>query len=405
MKTIQQHLITISEDLDSTNSKQYELEGGRKQECKLLEKESQTIEPLTPKQVGEEMVKIEHELKKIKRTDFPIFLDPKTASFLDVAIHAKIRQYLSDSTIEKNLRYARFMEMHPVPINFRKLTPEQFIRHMDYRIEIENATPHALAHERKVIMMFLRAFGISDENWKIICKTPPIIISEDVEVPFPTTVHEFFTYKYSKNKYESRLLQSVAFMGFMFGMRPPSEICNLNLEDLVINNDGTGYLIVHEQKKRGRKRVIVPFNKAVLSSQVYKTPRNYVKYWRHKVANEHSKNALFLQPNGKRVTPQYLREKLSPAGKKIAGQFFHLYTMRHTYATYLYNYTKDINLVSKALGHTKLTNTTKYIHVAEWMQQQVGGNLFNHALKPHNVIKSVCGRIAKNRLVQKRGSN
>ena len=168
----------------------------------------------------------------------------------------------------------------------------------------------------------------------------------------------------------------------------PSEICNLNLEDLVINEDDTGYLVIHEQKKRGKKRIIIPFNKAVLSSPVYKTPKNYIKHWRYKVRNQHSKNAPFLQPNGKRVTGRYLRAKLSPAGKKIAGEYFHLYTMRHTYATYLYNYTKDINLVSKALGHTKLNNTTKYIHVAEWMQHPVGGNLFNHSLKSHNVVKT-----------------
>ena len=120
----------------------------------------------------EEMVKLGYEVNKIKRTDFPIYLNPETASFLDVAIHAKIRQYLADSTIEKNLRYARFMETHPAPINFRNLTPEQFIRHMAYRIEYENATPFALAHERKAIIMFLRAFGINEDNWKILCKNP-----------------------------------------------------------------------------------------------------------------------------------------------------------------------------------------------------------------------------------------
>ncbi len=58
--------------------------------------------------------------------------------------------------------------------------------------------------------------------------------------------------------------------------------------------------------------------------------------------------------------------------------------MRHTFATYLYEYSGDIKFVSKMLGHTKTSNTDKYVHIAECMEQQLDGNLFNMALKPHN---------------------
>jgi hypothetical protein len=61
------------------------------------------------------MEALSSKLKTIKRTDVPIFLDPSTASFLDVAVHAKVRQFLVESTIEKHLHYARFMELHPRP--------------------------------------------------------------------------------------------------------------------------------------------------------------------------------------------------------------------------------------------------------------------------------------------------
>ena len=103
---------------------------------------------------GEVMGELKYALKNINRTDFPIFLDPKTASFIDVGIHAKIRQWFADSTIEKNLRYARFMEKHKQPIDFRNLKPEMFIRHMDYRIQYENASAHALAHQKKTYHVF-----------------------------------------------------------------------------------------------------------------------------------------------------------------------------------------------------------------------------------------------------------
>lgn len=100
------------------------LAGGNNQVWKqAIENLSQKHVELFIPQVGDLMRDLAYELKHIKRTEFPIFLDPKTASFMDVAIHAKIRQYLADSTIEKNLRYARFMETHLMPIDFRDLTP------------------------------------------------------------------------------------------------------------------------------------------------------------------------------------------------------------------------------------------------------------------------------------------
>ena len=390
MKPIIENPIKDSTDVKSTKS--LDLGGGKtKSWTEIISRLSQDINQDFP--TGKEMVKLEYELKNIKRTEFPIYLDPKTASFIDVGIHAKIRQFLSDATITKNLRYARFMEKSPVPIDFRNLTPEQFIRHMDYRIEMENATPFALAHEKKAIIMFLRAYGINTDRWKIVCKTPPITVNEDnILIPFPGTVNKFFSYDYGGDKYENTLLQSIAFIGFMFGMRPPSEICNLNSDDLKLNDDGTGTLTVHEQKKRNKTRIIIPFNKTVLSSPVFKTPRNYRDNWRYKVENSNSGDALFLQPNGKRITGRYITDHLTAAGKKIAGKYFHLYTMRHTYASYLYDYTGDIKFVSKMLGHTKITNTSKYIHTADCLKRQLGKrNLFNLALRSQN-IDIICER-------------
>lgn len=335
------------------------------------------------------MGELEYALKNINRTDFPIFLDPKTASFIDVGIHAKIRQWLAGSTIEKNLRYARFMEKHSQPIDFRNLTPEKFIKHMDYRIEYENASAHALAHEKKAIIMFLRAFGKYSDEWKILCKTPPVEINEDnIEIPFPNEVNQLYKAKYSNNRYENVLFQSIVFIGFNFGMRPPSEIVNLNVSDIKINKDGTGYIKITEKKKRNKTRIIIPFNKTALSSLVYKTPNNYLKNWRWKVANENSGDALFLQPNGKRITEKYIRSHIVPVCKKIVGDYFHLYTMRHTFATYLYEYTKDLKFTSKMIGHSKITNTNKYVHIAKTMKMQLGKrNLFNNALRSPKKVR------------------
>lgn len=185
------------------------------------------------------------------------------------------------------------MELHPCPIDFRKLTPESVLKHFDYRLEVENATSNALAHEKKTILMFLRSYGLKKEElelWAQVLKTPPVVINDDIDFVYPNNVHKFYIYeKYSKKKnyklrvYENKLFQLIAFMGFNFGMRCPSEIVSLILNDVVIKSNGTGHIRIHEMKKRGKRRNMIPYNKKVLSSKAYKTPKNYRDNWRHKV--------------------------------------------------------------------------------------------------------------------------
>jgi len=389
----------LSNHYDSDPTAYHDAVGGNYQKWKLeIENLSQRYVNVDIPPIGNIMGEIVYALKHIKRTDFPIFLDPGTSSFIQVAQHGKIRQYLSDSTIIKNIRYARFMELHPCPVDFRNLSPESVLKHFDYRLEIENATAHALAHEKKAIVMFLRAYGFKKEEldlWAQVLKTPPVVINDDIDFVYPNDVHKFYIYEgYSKKKnynlrtYENKLFQHIAFMGFNFGMRCPSEIITLTLEDVVIKSNGTGHIRIHEKKKRGKTRIMIPYSKKVLSSKVYKTPKNYRDNWRHKVETKESGDAFFLQPNGKPLTEKYVRDHLSSSGKLITeSSKFKPYNMRHTFATYLYQSTKNLKKVSKKLGHTKTVNTDKYVDVAEDLEEQYNGkNLFNIALKPHNIF-------------------
>lgn len=185
-------------------------------------------------------------------------------------------------------------------------------------------------------------------------KTPPVVINDDIDFVYPNDVHKFYIYeKYSKKKnyklrvYENKLFQHIAFMGFNFGMRCSSEIVSLILNDVVIKSNGTGHIRIHEMKKRGKTRIMIPYNKKVLSSKAYKTPKNYRDNWRHKVVTKDSGDAFFLQPDGKPITENYVRNHLSPCGKKITGNLkFKPYSMRHTFATYLYQHTKNLKKVS-----------------------------------------------------------
>ena len=135
----------INNHYDSDPTAYHDAVGGKYQRWKLeIEELSKRFVNGNIPPLGNIMGELTYALKHIKRTDFPIFLDPQNSSFIQVAQHAKIRQYLADNTIIKNIRYARFMEVHSCPIDFRNLSFDQVLKHFDYRIEVENATSNAL---------------------------------------------------------------------------------------------------------------------------------------------------------------------------------------------------------------------------------------------------------------------
>ena len=364
-------------DSDPTANIDFDAVGGKSEIWKNLEKLGQKHVKHPKPQEEEDMGELDY-VTKFNRLNCPIVLDPKTSTFIDIALHAKLRQRLSESTIEKHLRYARFMEKHPMPVNFRNLSYENFIRHMDYREEIENATPNALKHQWKAMKMFMRAWGF-DKRWPQY-RVPFCPENVEILLPYPETVNKFFHYEYCSDRYENVLYQYILFTGFMLGMRPPSEICNLKNNDVHIAPNGRGSITITETKKHGRKRTIVP-EKFILTSKVHKSLLNYIDHWRPKVENQYSGDTLYLQPNGKPFTVRYLGRKLREHGKKV-WENFHPYTMRHWCATArMIEWNYDIYRVSNWLGHVKIQQTTKYVHIAQDYYEQDQGSWLKRALK------------------------
>ncbi len=351
--------------------------GGKKEKCKVLKNVSQKqIERQTPL-LGEDSVDLAHELKDISRLNCPKILNPKNSTFLDIAMHAKLRQRLSLSTIEKNLRYARFMENHNVSVDFRNPSRDNFMDHMDYREEVENAGPHALRHEWKTMKMFLRAWGM-EKQWQPY-KAPPIPCNDEIVIPSPDTVHKFFDYRYSDDAYEDKLYQYIFYIGFLVGMRPPSEIANMNLENIHISDDGGGSLTIVEEKKHGRRRTIIP-EKYILSSPTRKSLKNWITKWRPMAETSSSGNAVFLTPQGKRFSVRYLGKKLRQNGQKVWPEF-HPYTMRHWCATArLIEWNFNINRVKYWMGHAKIDTTLNYLHIAQEYYGQDQSNWLKRAI-------------------------
>lgn len=135
-------------------------------------------------------------------------------------------------------------------------------------------------------------------------------------LPLPETVYNMIQHNYSDDDYENALYQYLFAFDFTIGWRVPSVICKMKLDDVIIDNNQTGFIIITETKKSKKTRRITP-RKQILTSKTHKSFKNRIDYWQSKVENQYSKNALFLWKNGKPVTPWKLGQRLSEQGKRI----------------------------------------------------------------------------------------
>jgi len=73
---------------------------------------------------------------------------------------------------------------------------------------------------------------------------------------------------------------------------------------------------------------------------------------------------LFQTKSGNRPTPSYLRKRFKYVGEKIGCEWINLHTMRHSFASRLFAKGIDIKVISKLLGHKKISTTYDiYVHI------------------------------------------
>jgi len=362
-----------------------EVGGDAQREWDVLEERSSTQEQTLDNMNGG-MGDLEYELSNFKRLDCPITLNPYDSTDIDVAMHAKFRQRLSIGTIEKRLRYKRFMERHDAPVDFYPPNYENFIQHMDYR-ETTGATANALKHEKKTILMFAKAFGLEDQFKKY--QAPKSAENNNIMLPFPYTVREFFTHQYVPNhkSYINKLYQTMHFHNFMLGYRAPNELAHMKLDYVRIDNEGNGTISIYQQKRHGKIRIVVP-PKSVLSSSVHKSFKMWIDKHRPKVANQYSENYLYLQPSGKPFKTEHLGIKLRQTGQQIYPEY-HPYIARHWNAVAMLIESKintgkfDVYSVRNWMDHENIKTTMGYVRYAEQYYQAYKHSWINHALKRH----------------------
>jgi len=128
-----------------------------------------------------------------------------------------------------------------------------------------------------------------------------------------------------------------------------AEVCNLRLIDI----DSDRMLIHVENGKNGKDR------KAMLSPGLLDLLRDY---WRE------ARPEGWLFPGKPKINPLSPRQlnRAFTSAKHMAGinKPATLHTLRHSFATHLLEANTDVRVIQVLLGHSKLSTTARYTHVA-----------------------------------------
>jgi len=128
------------------------------------------------------------------------------------------------------------------------------------------------------------------------------------------------------------------------------ELADIQLGDLTIRQR-TGTLRI--PKGKGGAPREIPLNKTVREAIMdYLLVRPKLRGAKH----------LFLSQKKKRLAPRSIQDVVKKYLKKIGLGDYSCHSLRHLFATNLYNEHKDIVLVKEALGHKQLGTTLRYSH-------------------------------------------
>ncbi|RCK72783.1 MAG: Site-specific recombinase XerD [Anaerolineae bacterium] len=128
------------------------------------------------------------------------------------------------------------------------------------------------------------------------------------------------------------------------------ELCALDIADIELS-ERKGSVIVRSGK--GAKQRVLPLNAKV---------RDSINRWLELRGN--LPGGLFLDRNGKRLTPSGVHRRLAELGNR-AGVDLHAHIMRHTFAKRLVDAGVTLEKVAALLGHSDMNTTRIYITPGE----------------------------------------
>jgi integrase/recombinase XerD len=131
-----------------------------------------------------------------------------------------------------------------------------------------------------------------------------------------------------------------------------SEVADARLEDLKLD---MGYILV---RGKGDKERLVP-----LGAPAQQALQQYLKNAREMIARKKTSPLLFLATGGHRLTRQRVWQVVGKASL-AAGRHASPHMLRHSCATHMVENGADLRTVQTILGHSDISTTQIYTHVA-----------------------------------------
>jgi integrase/recombinase XerD len=172
---------------------------------------------------------------------------------------------------------------------------------------------------------------------------PEVLTVEEVDKLLDITPNDAFTFR---NKCILEMLYST-------GLRI-SELSNLKLENVTIDES------LVKVMGKGSKERIVPLND--ITTEYLK---KYIEEIRPTMLKKTQTDYLFLNNHGKVITRQAIFKMIKKRGEEChINKDISPHTLRHSFATHLLQNGADIRFIQELLGHSDVSTTEIYTHIA-----------------------------------------
>lgn len=174
--------------------------------------------------------------------------------------------------------------------------------------------------------------------------------------------------KYLTLKEEERLLSSIkgrhskrdkmiVLLAVNTGLRV-SELCDLKISDIK-NGKVKAECLIRKEITKGRRERSLPLNKKARKAIKEIIASNVAHHFK-----QDQESKLLISQKGQGMSRQQIQTMIKKAREKAGLDIKATpHSLRHSFATRVYEQTKDIRVVQKLLGHRSITTTQIYADV------------------------------------------
>ena len=219
-------------------------------------------------------------------------------------------------------------------------------------------------------------FNINLSSWQrnlrnIATKTADFLTEEEIDKFLEALKkHKFYAFlnKKKEDTY-AKALYTLAIKFALFGGLRISEIANLNVDDIYVNNELDILEIKIKEAKNYKYRIVtIPYS--VGKFAIKEDLDRFLEEREYHLKNNcyecrECKKMLFISPKCKKLSSSTMERVLQKILKE-AGIFKEkkgMHLLRHTHASYFYKKTHDVLLLKERLGHDNIKTTMRYTHL------------------------------------------